>query len=43
LTPHIASATLSARMAMADCAADNLIAALTGGVPRNPVPLPAKT
>jgi gluconate 2-dehydrogenase len=35
LTPHIASATLSARRAMADCAADNLIAALHGQMPRH--------
>lgn len=33
LTPHIASATVKTRLAMADLAADNLIAALTGGVP----------
>jgi gluconate 2-dehydrogenase len=37
LTPHIASATLATRRAMADCAADNLIAALTGEVPPNVV------
>ena len=30
LTPHIASATVATRRAMADLAADNLIAALTG-------------
>jgi gluconate 2-dehydrogenase len=36
LTPHIASATVATRRAMADLAADNLIAALTGG----PVPTP---
>jgi gluconate 2-dehydrogenase len=35
LTPHIASASEPTRRAMADCAADNLIAALTGGIPRN--------
>ena len=35
LTPHIASASEPTRRAMADCAADNLIAALTGGTPRN--------
>jgi glyoxylate/hydroxypyruvate/2-ketogluconate reductase len=37
LTPHIASATLATRRAMAECAADNLIAALTGEVPPNVV------
>jgi len=37
LTPHIASASLPTRMAMASLAADNLIAALTGGVPPTPV------
>jgi gluconate 2-dehydrogenase len=37
LTPHIASATLSTRRAMAELAADNLIAALTGGTPPTPV------
>jgi gluconate 2-dehydrogenase len=31
LTPHIASASLATRRAMAELAADNLIAALTGG------------
>jgi gluconate 2-dehydrogenase len=33
LTPHIASATVATRLAMANLAADNLIAALTGGTP----------
>lgn len=33
LTPHIASATVATRRAMSDLAVDNLIAALTGGVP----------
>lgn len=37
LTPHIASATLATRRAMAMLAADNLIAALTGGRPRTAV------
>jgi gluconate 2-dehydrogenase len=37
LTPHIASATVATRRAMADLAADNLIAALTGGVPPSPI------
>jgi len=37
LTPHIASATAATRHAMALLAADNLIAALTGGRPRTPV------
>ncbi len=43
LTPHIASATVATRRAMADLAADNLIAALTGGTaptPINPEVLP---
>lgn len=35
LTPHIASASESTRRAMANCAADNLIAALTGTIPPN--------
>lgn len=35
LTPHIASASEPTRKAMAYCAADNLIAALTGLVPPN--------
>ena len=35
LTPHIGSATERTRRAMADCAADNLIAALTGATPPN--------
>lgn len=35
LTPHIGSATESTRRAMANCAADNLIAALTGKMPPN--------
>ena len=33
LTPHIASATVPTRRAMANLAVDNLIAALTGGAP----------
>ena len=33
LTPHIASASLPTRRAMCELAADNLIAALTGGTP----------
>jgi len=37
LTPHIASATLATRRKMADLAADNLIAALTGGTPPTPI------
>ena len=37
LTPHIASATVATRRAMAELAADNLIAALTGGVPPTPI------
>jgi glyoxylate reductase len=35
LTPHIASASQPTRLAMANCAADNLIAALAGEVPPN--------
>ncbi|KIF83383.1 2-hydroxyacid dehydrogenase [Noviherbaspirillum autotrophicum] len=35
LTPHIGSASEPTRRAMANCAADNLIAALTGGNPLN--------
>jgi glyoxylate/hydroxypyruvate/2-ketogluconate reductase len=35
LTPHIASASEPTRRAMANCAADNLIAALTGAAPPN--------
>ncbi|WP_298831266.1 D-glycerate dehydrogenase [uncultured Piscinibacter sp.] len=37
LTPHIASASVATRRAMAGLAVDNLIAALTGGVPPTPV------
>jgi gluconate 2-dehydrogenase len=37
LTPHIASASQATRLAMANLAADNLIAALTGGVPPTPI------
>jgi glyoxylate/hydroxypyruvate/2-ketogluconate reductase len=37
LTPHIASATVATRHAMASLAADNLIAALTGLVPPTPI------
>ncbi len=37
LTPHIASATVATRRAMADLAADNLIQALTGGQPPTPI------
>jgi gluconate 2-dehydrogenase len=35
LTPHIGSASEPTRRAMANCAADNLIAALTGATPPN--------
>ncbi len=35
LTPHIASASAPTRLAMANCAADNLIAALSGWRPPN--------
>lgn len=37
LTPHIASATMATRRAMAELAAANLIAALTGGTPPTPL------
>ncbi|HEY6133732.1 MAG TPA: D-glycerate dehydrogenase [Rubrivivax sp.] len=37
LLPHIGSATEATRRAMVGCAADNLIAALTGGVPPTPI------
>lgn len=37
LTPHIASATMPTRLAMATLAADNLVAALTGGTPPTPL------
>jgi glyoxylate/hydroxypyruvate/2-ketogluconate reductase len=41
LTPHIASATLPTRMAMASLAADNLIAVLTGKPPLTPLNSPS--
>lgn len=37
LTPHIGSATLPTRLAMAGLAADNLVAALTGATPPTPL------
>ncbi|MFN3860220.1 MAG: 2-hydroxyacid dehydrogenase [Roseateles sp.] len=37
LTPHIGSATMPTRLAMAGLAADNLIAALTGATPPTPL------
>lgn len=37
LTPHIASATMPTRLAMAGLAADNLVAALTGAAPPTPL------
>ena len=40
LTPHIASATIPTRLAMANLAADNLIAVLTGKAPLTPLNLP---
>lgn len=44
LTPHIASATVPTRRAMADLAADNLIAYFSGKGPLTPVtPVPAAT
>jgi glyoxylate reductase len=42
LTPHIASASERTRRAMANCAADNLIAVLTGQTPPSPVNAVAK-
>jgi gluconate 2-dehydrogenase len=36
-TPHIASATVATRRAMAELAADNLIAALTGSAVKTPI------
>ena len=42
LTPHIASATVPTRLAMANLAADNLISFFTQGVPLTPVNTPAK-
>ena len=43
LTPHIASATLPTRMAMANLAADNLIAVLTGKAALTPLNSPLNT
>jgi len=40
LTPHIASATLPTRMAMANLAADNLIGFLTQGKALTPLNTP---
>jgi gluconate 2-dehydrogenase len=37
LTPHIGSASVATRRAMAELAASNLIAALTGGMPPTPI------
>lgn len=43
LTPHIASASVATRLAMANCAAANLIAALSGREPPNLInPIPKK-
>ena len=42
LTPHIASATVPTRLAMANLAADNLISFFTQSVPLTPVNTPAK-
>lgn len=42
LTPHIASATVPTRLAMANLAADNLIAFFEKGAPLTPVNTPAK-
>jgi len=41
LTPHIASATIPTRVAMANLAADNLIAVLTGKKPLTPLNSPS--
>jgi glyoxylate reductase len=38
LSPHIGSATIETRTAMADLAASNVIAVLTGQPPVTPVP-----
>jgi lactate dehydrogenase-like 2-hydroxyacid dehydrogenase len=38
LVPHLASATTETRTAMADLAADNVLAVLSGGKPLTPVP-----
>jgi len=43
LTPHIASATIPTRMAMANLAADNLIAVLTGKKALTPLNSPLIT
>ncbi|MFM9878883.1 MAG: D-glycerate dehydrogenase, partial [Burkholderiaceae bacterium] len=40
LTPHIASASIPTRLAMANLAADNLIDFFSGRVPRTPVNTP---
>ena len=42
LTPHIASATVATRRAMANLAADNLIAFFDGRGPRTPINQPAR-
>lgn len=41
LTPHVASGTIEARSAMAELAADNIIAVLAGKTPPTPVKPPA--
>lgn len=41
ITPHIASASVATRSRMADVAADNILAVLSGGEPPTPVNLPA--
>jgi gluconate 2-dehydrogenase len=43
LTPHIASATIPTRLAMANLAADNLIAVLTGKNALTPLNSPLNT
>ena len=42
LTPHIASATVPTRLAMANLAADNLIAFFSGQIPLTPLNQPAR-
>ena len=41
ITPHIASASVETRSRMAECAAQNILAALRGETPANPVNRPA--
>jgi len=41
LIPHLGSATMETRAAMARLAAHNAINVLSGGVPPSPIPVPA--